>query len=209
MRPFLPPLLAFIPFTYQFPLNLRLSAPLSFDSCAQVIKSLVLSPVVLWYILSYCKRHAYSIMGYYIYFVFPRPDNPDIYSIQGAKMDGFTPEDIPGLDMASDGQSSLIGEAKRDFLAFVRTYQYCFDQWTNGWQTRELRVRSGSLTGSVDEPAQLVATSHMNTVTESVRGGTPPSSSEELIRSVPKNTSESSDVSPIHIFALQPKHICV
>lgn len=187
MRPFLPAPTAFIPFTYQSLLqSLRLSAPLSFDSCPQDIKALLLSPVVLWCILSYCKRHAHYTIHYYLRFIFPRPDNPDIYSLKGAKRGGYDLSYIFGLDTTNGGQLSLISMVKRDFMASVQIFQSHLEQLRNVWQRRELRVRSKSRTELVDEPPQLVDTGQVDTATESVRAGTPHSS-----RSVPTNTSES------------------
>lgn len=202
MQPFFPPLTAVISLAYEPLLHrLRLSAPLSFDSCAQDLKSVVLSPVVLWYIISYCKRHAYSIIGYYAQFMFPRPENPDIYSLKGAEMDDYAPEDIPGLDTAIDGQSTLTGEVKRDFFALIQKYQFRFHRWRNMWQRRELRVRRKTLSESVVEPAQFADTDHMNTTTGGVRAAIPPSGDDRLIRSVPNNPSESFS-EPLFIFML-------
>ena len=202
MQPFFPPLTAFIPFTYKSLLQrLRLSPLLSFDSCACDLKALVLSPVVLWYTISYCKRHAYSIIGYYAQFMFPRPENPDIYSLKGAEMDECAPEDIPGLGNAIDGQPTLTSEVKRDFFALIQKCQFRFHRWRNMWQRRELRVRRKSLTDSVDEPAQFVGTDHMDTTTGSARAGIPPSGDERSIRSVQKIPSQSSS-EPLFIFML-------
>ena len=204
MRPILPASTAFIPSTYQSLLqSLRLSAPLKFGSCAQDIKSLLIFPVVLWCIMSYCKRRAHDTIQYYLRFIVPRPENPDVYSLKGAKKGGYALSDIPGLGTTIGGLPSLISKVKRDFMASIQPFQSHLEQLRNVWQRRELRVRSQTRTELVDEPARFVDTGQVNTATESARAGTPHSD-----RSVPKHTSESSN-GPLSTFLRRSPSIYV
>lgn len=208
MWPFLPPLMAFIPFTSESLFqHLCPSAPLRFSSCAQHIKSLFLSPFVLWYVMSYCKRQANWIIRYYVQFLFPRPENPDLYSIKGAELDGYALEDIPGIDRAIYGWPSLIGEVKRDSLAFIRRLQFRFNRWRNMRERREVRIGRKNLTESVDEPRQFVDTSPMNTTTRYVGAEIPSSGYKRLTRSFQKNTSELFRESLFTYIYHTPRHI--
>lgn len=183
MWPFLPPWKAAIPYMSESLLqHLCLSAPLNFGSYAQDIKSLILSPFVLWYIMSYCKRQLNWIISYYVQFIFPKPQNPDIHSLVGAEEGAYVPEEIAGLDSALYGQSSLIGEVKRDFSAIIQRLPFRFNWWRNICE---------SLTKPIDEPGSLAGMSCMDVMTTLVKAGQPFPGYGKLYNAVQMNTSES------------------
>ena len=190
MRPFLPPQMDFIPFTFDSLLqHLSLSGPLSLGQGAQYVKSFALSPFVLWWIISHCRRQAIKIIRYYVQFMISRPDNPDEYSLKGAEADDYAPEDIPGLATAVNNQSNLFSKVKGDFLAYVQKLQFHFTRRRHLLEGRHMRIGRKSLTESDDEPQNFVDTG--DTTTRSLRARTSSSTPEKLIRSVAKNASES------------------
>lgn len=191
MWPSVSPVMAFIQTTYEsFFQNLCPSALLNFDSCAQSIKSLILSPFAHWYIFYCCKRQANLIITHYLQFMFPRPENPDMYSLKAAVQGGCPPESVPGLGMRTHGVSRLIGELKWDFWFFVRGWQFRFDRWKNMWARIPVNTRKG-LEEPVDDPGPIIDASDIDIITRCADAEPWPSAYEKRIRFMQKKMSES------------------
>ena len=125
--PILPNPITLIPFT---PLSLvqapSLPLNISLHVCVQLTKSLILSPLTLWWILFYGKLHVDKKLYGYLRLALPKPENPDPYSIKGALEDDLDNDTVPGLGFIKDHDNisigydrSLFDEVKEDVLGLV------------------------------------------------------------------------------------------
>jgi hypothetical protein len=169
MWPFFPSLMAFLPFTSKSLLQAPgLSPSFGLGSCARYLRSLALSPFVLWYVLSYCKGRASTIIATYIQYGIPRPQNPDKVSLKGAEVDGYSHTSILGLGTVL-GKRSLLGEVKRYVIVFTQHFRNRLVRWRSIWDGRHVEVKRRDSSGSVIGIQQFLGTNPSDTITRNAR----------------------------------------
>lgn len=121
--PVLPHPLALVPLTPLSPVRARrISSGFSLGWLGQLLGSLIVSPLPLWWILFYGKLQVDKRLYAYTRLVLPKPDNPDFSSIQGALEDEFDNDTISGLgfiryhDGSVKREGTLLEELKKDVL---------------------------------------------------------------------------------------------
>lgn len=121
--PVFPHLLALIPLMPLSPVRTRkIPSGFSLGWCRQLLGSLLVSPLPLWWILFYGKIEVDKRLYAYLRLVLLKPDNPDAFSIKGALDDELDNDTIPGLGFIKqyDGfpalEGTLLEELKKEIL---------------------------------------------------------------------------------------------
>ncbi|MCJ1261404.1 hypothetical protein MMC22_001268 [Lobaria immixta] len=121
--PLLPHPSALIPLMSLSPVRARrISSGFSLGWLGQLLGSLIVSPLPLWWILCYGKLQVDKRLYAYTRLVLPKPDNPDFSSIKGALEDEFDNDTISGLgfirnhDGSVKREGTLLEELKKDVL---------------------------------------------------------------------------------------------
>lgn len=159
--PILPNPMALIPFT---PLSLvqlpNLPSNFSLQGCVQLISSLILSPLTLWWILFYGKIHVDKKLYGYLRLALPKPENPDPYSIKGALEDDLDNDTVPGLGFIKDHNNIMMGddrnlfeEVKKDVLALVNGFWKLFSEPIK--EKREEEPEEENMSDSEEELSQI------------------------------------------------------
>lgn len=121
--PALPHLLALVPLMPLSPIRAqKFPSGFSLRWCGQLVGSLLVSPLPLWWILFYGKIQVDKRLYACMRLVLPKPDNPDTCSIMGALDDELDNDTIAGLGFIKNYSGSaaregtLLEELKKDVL---------------------------------------------------------------------------------------------
>lgn len=126
----------FIPFSPSSPFQMPdIPEHLSFRSYSRLLVSLVLSPLIIRVVAGRIRPRVMQKVYAYMRAALPKPQNPDKYSVQGAKEGDLDEDHIPGLKNPSsnDGDSqesgSVLEELAKDLQSIGRSWQQFYDRW--------------------------------------------------------------------------------
>ena len=115
--------------------------------CTYVLSPTVISALVLWWLASWTNNLERKLQKY-IRAALPRPDIPDVYSVQGAMDSGFETDIIPGITNFSDTireSRSITEELAKDLQTIGRNFQIFRDKVGGLLSRNQLTFLSGIL----------------------------------------------------------------
>lgn len=163
--PILPHPKALIPFTQSSPFQIpNLPADSSLRSSLNLLTSLVISPLTLWWALYYAKPIVRQKLHSYLHCVLPKPSNPDADSIFGAMEDELDDQNIPGIGrlnnegtMDHPPPKTLLEEMKEDLQSLSNEIRDYLASWTK--QTEKSAMVSNFHEDLTTQPADSLPNS--------------------------------------------------